>query len=210
MRQRLLVCALVAGLCSIGGRSLAAEPSAASLAQQALTECEAGRQTNDRAERERHFMQGRELAQRAVALDDRSADAHFSLFCNQGEAMRLDGESISDVFGFRALMRELDRTIELKPDHPGALSAKGTFLVRLPRVLGGDVERGEAMLHRVITLDPTAVTARIGLARVCEYRGKLDEGIEYARRALQFAKELGRADKIAEAQAVLAELGAKY
>jgi hypothetical protein len=52
------------------------------------------------------------------------------------------------------------------------------------------------MLHKVITLDPTAVNARISLARVCEYRGKKDEGIEYARRALQFAKELGRADKV--------------
>jgi cytochrome c-type biogenesis protein CcmH/NrfG len=123
--------------------------------------------------------------------------------------MRLDGESLSDVMGLRALIRELDRTIELEPDHPGALSAKGTFLVRLPRLLGGNVDQGEAMLHRVITLDPTAVTARISLARVCEYRGKRDEGIEYARRALQFAKELGRADKVAEAQAMLAELGAK-
>jgi cytochrome c-type biogenesis protein CcmH/NrfG len=123
--------------------------------------------------------------------------------------MRLDGESIRDVLGLRALLRELDRTIELEPNHPGALSAKGTFLVRLPRLLGGNVDQGEAMLHRVITLDPTAVTARISLARVCEYRGKRDEGIEYARRALQFAKELGRADKVAEAQAMLAELGAK-
>ena len=208
MRQRLLVGALVAGLCSIAGPSFATEPSGTSLAQQALTECEVGRQSTDRAERERRFHRGLELAQRAVALDDGSADAHFSLFCNQGEVMRLDGESIRDVLGLRSLLRELDRTIELAPNHPGALSAKGTFLVRLPRLLGGDVARGEAMLHRVITLDPTAVTARIGLARVCEYRGQRDEGIEYARRALQFAKELGRADKVAEAQAMLAELGA--
>jgi len=112
--------------------------------------------------------------------------------------------------GLRALIRELDRTIELQPNHAGALSAKGTFLVRLPRLLGGDVDRGEAMLQRVITLDPTAVNARISLARVCEYRGRRDEGIEYARRALQCAKDLGRADKIAEAQAMLSELGASY
>ena len=210
MRQRLLVCALAAALCSIPGRSIGSDPSAASLAQQALSDCETGRLSNDRAERERLFTRGRELAQRAVALDDRSAAAHFSLFCNQGEVMRLDGESISDVLGLRALLRELDRTIELEPDHSGALAAKGTFLVRLPRLLGGDLERGEAILHRVIRLDPTTVTARIGLARVCEYRGQRDESIEYARRALQFAKELGRADKVAEAQAMLAELGVTH
>ena len=211
MRPRPLACAaLLAALCSGVGQAPAAEPSAATLAQQSLTECETGRQAGDRAERARRFSQGEELARRAVGLDDRSADAHFALFCNRGEAMRLDGESISDVLGLRALLRELDRTLELKPDHPGALAAKGTFLVRLPRLLGGDVDRGEAMLHQVLTLDPTAVTARLGLARVCEYRGKRDEGIEYARRALQFAKELGRADKVAEAQAMLAELGAPY
>ena len=209
MRQRLVLCAaLVAALCSIPVPAVASDPSAASLAQQALAECETGRQATDRAERQRRFARGSELAERAVALDDRSADAHFALFCNRGEAMRVDGESLRDVVGLRSLLRELDRTLELKPDHAGALSAKGTFLVRLPRLLGGDVDRGEAMLQRVITLDPTAVTARISLARVCEYRGKRDEGIEYAQRALQFARELGRADKVAEAQAMLAELGA--
>jgi tetratricopeptide (TPR) repeat protein len=208
MRQHVLA-ALMASLCLGSGPALAND-SAAGLAQQALADCEAGRQSPDHAERERLFVSGRDLAKRAIALDDNSADAHFSLFCNQGEWMRLDGESLSDVVGLRALIRELDRTIELQPDHAGALSAKGTFLVRLPRLLGGDVDRGEAMLHKVITLDPTAVNARISLARVCEYRGRKDEGIEYARRALQFAKELGRADKVAEAQAMLAELGGSY
>ena len=211
MRQRLLLCAaLMAALCALPGPTLASDPSASSLAQQALTECETGRQTNDRGERQRRFSRGLELAERAVTLDDHCADAHFAVFCNRGESMRIDGESLRDVLGIRGLLRELDRTLELKPDHANALSAKGTFLVRLPRVLGGDVDRGEAMLHHVITLDPTAVTARISLARVCEYRGKRDEGIEYARHALQFARELGRADKVAEAQAMLAELGATY
>jgi tetratricopeptide (TPR) repeat protein len=208
MRERLLAAALVAALCSIPGVARASEPSASGLAQQAIDECEAGRQVSDRGERARRFTLGEEMAERAVALDDRCAEAHFALFCNRGESMRLDGESIRDVIGLRALLRELDRTIELEPNHAGALSAKGTFLVRLPRLLGGNVDQGEAMLQRVITLDPTAVNARISLARVCEYRGKRDEGIEYARRALQFAKELGRADKVAEAQAMLAELGA--
>jgi hypothetical protein len=188
------------------GTASAADVSAADLAKRALGECEAGRQATDRGERHRRFTHGEELAAHAVALDDRSADAHFALFCNRGEAMRIDGESIRDVFAFRGLVRELDRTLELQPDHPGALAAKGTFLVRLPRLLGGDVNRGEVMLQHVLELDPTAVSARLGLARVCEYRGERDQGIAYASRALQIARELGRVDKIAEAQAMLDEL----
>lgn len=211
MRERLRVrVALVAALWLVTGVVQAADPSAASLAQQALTECETGRQLANRTERARCFTRGKELAQRAVDLDQGSAPAHFALFCNQGESMRLDGESLSDVLGLRSVIGELDRTLELDPNHAGALSAKGTFLIRLPRLLGGDVARGEAMLRRVLTLDPTAVTARIGLARVCEWRGQRDEGIDYARHALQFAKELGRADKVVEAQALLAELGERY
>lgn len=209
MRQRLRLgaAALGAALCLVGRAGLA-ETTVHDLAAKSLEECEHGRQQRTRPDRASAFARGDDLARRALAMDDRSADAHFALFCNHGEAMRLDGETIGDVLGLRALMHELDRTLELQPDHPGALAAKGTFLVRLPRLLGGDVDRGEAMLQRVLQLDPTAVAARIALARVCEYRGRREEGIAYASRALQFARELGRADKIAEAQAMLDELHA--
>jgi tetratricopeptide (TPR) repeat protein len=209
MRQRLLVrTAFAVALSCLTVRAALADPQARSLAQQALTECETGRQAADRNERGRHFTAGEALAKRAVALDDACAEAHFALFCNRGESMRLDGETLRDVFALRGLLRELDRTLELQPDNADALSAKGNFLVRLPRMLGGDLDRGEAMLRRVLVLDPTAVNARIGLARVCVYRGEHEESVQYATRALEAAKELGRADKVAEAQAMLAELGA--
>jgi tetratricopeptide (TPR) repeat protein len=211
MRQRLLARAalLVALLCLPVCPALA-DPSAKTLALQALSACDAGRISKDRSERAQHFADGEALAAKAVALDDRCAEAHFALFCNRGETMRLDGESLRDVIGLRGLIRELDRTIELQPDYADALSAKGTFLVRLPRVLGGDIDRGEKMLRRVIELDPTAVNARIGLARVCDYRGERAESLRFATRALEVAKETGRTDRIADAQAMLAELGAAH
>jgi hypothetical protein len=183
---------------------------ASDLAAKALAECETGRQAKDRAERARRFSAGEALATKAVALDDGCADAHFALFCNRGETMRLDGETLSDVLALRGLLRELDRTLELSPDHADALASKGLFLIRLPRLLGGDTERGERMLRRVVTLDATSVSARIGLARICKGRGQREEGVAFATRALQAARELGRADKVAEAQAMLAELGASY
>jgi len=186
----------------------AADDSVGSLAAGARTECETGRRTPDRQARKAHFDRGRALAERAVALDDDSADAHFALFCNLGELMRLDGENLSQVFQLRRLISEIDRTLQLNPEHVDAMAAKGTLLVRLPRLLGGDSTRGEAMLREVLQRDPNAFTTRLTLANLCEARGERDEALAFATRALQIAREQGRADKVAEAQAALAELRA--
>src|SRR5882724_7289509 len=85
------------------------------LARRSLEECEAGRRAEARSVRKGHFDHGQSLAERAVAQNDGSPDAHFALFCNMGELMRLDGESISSVFALRRLLVELDRTLELDP-----------------------------------------------------------------------------------------------
>jgi len=122
--------------------------------------------------------------------------------------MRLDGENLTQVFQLRRLMAEVDRTLELDPNHVDAMAAKGTLLVRLPRLLGGDSVKGEAMLRQVLLRDPNAFTTRLALANVCEARGDRQEALAFAARALQIAREQGRADKVAEAQAALSELRA--
>jgi hypothetical protein len=144
-----------------------------------------------------------------VTLDDRSPDAHFSLFCNLGELMRIDGEmSISSVMGFRRMMNELDRTLELAPEHLDALSAKGTFLVRLPVMLGGNPDAGEQLLRRVIDRDPLAVNARLSLAKNYCRRGRHHEAVALASEALALAEAHHRDDFIPEATRVVAQLHA--
>jgi thioredoxin-like negative regulator of GroEL len=66
------------------------------------------------------------------------------------------------------------------------------------------------MLRQVVAEDPNAVSSRLTLAKTCEARGEREEALGLARRALQVARSQGRADKIAEAQATLAELGASH
>jgi tetratricopeptide (TPR) repeat protein len=201
---------LVASLCLCAApmRVRAADATATELATQARAECEAGRRAQDRGERQAHFEKGQQIAQQAVAADDNSAEAHFALFCNMGELMRLDGETITSLFQLHRLMAELDRALELKPDYTDALSSKGQLLVRLPRMLGGDPVKGEALLRQVIASDPNAFNSRLVLAKVCDGRGDRREAIDFATRAFQIAKEQGRADKIAEARATLDELHA--
>jgi hypothetical protein len=186
----------------------ASESVAAQLARQARAECEAGRGATGREVRRSHFERGQALAERAVRADDRLAEAHFGIFCNMGELMRLDGESVSSILALRRLMAALDRTLALDPMHADALGAKGTLLVRLPRLLGGDAVQGEELLRLSVRYDPTAYSSRLMLARTCGARGDRGEAEAFTRRALEIARQQGRADRIAEAQAVLAELDA--
>lgn len=183
-----------------------AEDMAGDLAGQALEECERGRAATDRAARLAHFERGRMLGEQAVARNERSADAHFSLFCNLGELLRIDGESLTSLFGFRRMMNELDRALELDPAHIDALSAKGTLLVKLPGLLGGDSEKGERILERVVRLAPKAVNARLALAKVRHEQGRHQEALTLASDALAIAQQYKRTTFVSEAKAMLQQL----
>jgi tetratricopeptide (TPR) repeat protein len=189
--------------------ALLAQQSPQLLIQGAMKECNTGRVTQDRTSRVGHFEKGQALGEQAVALDDRSADAHFALFCNLGELMRVDGEvNITSVMGFRRMTKELDRTLELAPDHLDALSAKGTFLLRLPSLLGGDREKGEKLLRYVLLKSPQSVNARLSLAKSYCADGRHSEALSLASEALSLAQAQQLDDFTPEAAKVLAQLRA--
>ena len=189
--------------------TLLAQQSPQVLIQGSMKECNAGRIAQDRASRVGHFEKGQALGEQAVALDDRSAEAHFALFCNLGELMRIDGEmSITSVMGFRRMTKELDRTIELAPDHLDALSAKGTFLLRLPSLLGGDREKGEKLLRYVLLKSPQSVNARLSLAKSYCADGRHSEALSLASEALNLAQAQQLDDFTPEAAKVLGQLQA--
>ncbi len=181
--------------------------SAADVASQARSECDKGRGATARDTRKQHFERGEALAVQAVGLDDGNAGAHFAVACNLGELLRLDGEKVTSVLGLRRLLRELDRTLELDPAHVEAMATKGNLLLRLPRMLGGDPVEGERLLREVVRRDDKAVTSRIALAEACKTRGDRAEAVRLASRAREIAAQEGRADKVAEAQATLDDLG---
>jgi tetratricopeptide (TPR) repeat protein len=191
-----------------GAISTAHAETASELAAAAMRECDQGQVAATRDLRVQHFERGQALAEKAVALDDTGAVAHFAIFCNLGEMLRVDGESITSVLKLRQMMRELDRTLELDPDHLDALSSKGVLLVRLPTLLGGDPPRGETMLERVLREDPTCITARITLAEIYAERGARTDAVALAAQARELARASHRADKVAKAEATLARLNA--
>lgn len=201
--QRFIVVGIIGFTYSLIPMLVSAGDAAHVLSQQALQHCEQGRAATGRESKLAYFEQGQALGEQAVATNEGSADAHFALFCNLGEQLRLDGESLTSVFGFRRMMNELDRALEIDPRHIDALSAKGTLLVKLPGLLGGDSEKGELLLQHVIKRAPKAVNARLALAKVrCEH-GNHQEAVALATDALAIARKDGRITFVQEAKAVL-------
>ncbi|OQW30580.1 MAG: hypothetical protein A4E19_09765 [Nitrospira sp. SG-bin1] len=197
-----LVGLLASGALVLPMPSRAQNPGAL-LSKQALEQCNKGRLATDRSARLAHFQQGQTLGEQAVAAEEGSADAHFALFCNLGELLRIDGESLTSIFGLRRMMHELDRALEIDPAHIDALSAKGTLLVKLPSFLGGDSGKGEQLLQRVVQQAPKSVNARLALAKVWCQHGRHADAVTLASEALAIAEKHQRLDFIPEAQAVL-------
>lgn len=186
-----------------------ANKTATELATQSMEECQRGRSAEARHIRLAHFERAQVLAEKAVALNDQLPDAHYSLFCTLGEQLRIDGESLMGAFGFPKMMAELDRTLELDPNHLNAISSKATFLVRLPSFFGGDMEKGKKLLRRVIREEPTCINARLTLAKVLSDDGDYPEAISLAKMALKYSEETGQEDFIKESKLTLAQLRSK-
>lgn len=185
------------------------EESSQALTQQAMDECQKGRLAKDESVRVAHFERGRKLAEKAVELDEGSSEAYFALFCSIGERMRANGEVLFSVFEYKRMMEALDKTLLLNPNHMDALSSKGTILIEVPGLFGGDSEKGEAMLRRVIQNDPQSINARMVVARLCLERGEDQEAFDLAKKALELARAANRDDLLPEAEKTFSEIQTK-
>jgi len=134
------------------------------LAQLDLWLCEIGNTRNDNKLIKHAAEDAASAAEKAVALDSNSSEAH-----------RLEGESLGQLIphvfaggprlGPRST-RELDRAIELDPKNPNAYIARAYNYFFTPKSFGGDKQKAAEMLQKAIELDPNSDTAHVWLAQV--------------------------------------------
>src|SRR5262245_8163022 len=148
----------------IVGTIVAARPSGgqigapgADASTTALSICQKADQSEGE-ERTRLLAHGLTLAEKAVAADESDGKAHFAVFCNLGKQMQ-EASVFRQTLVVHRLKRELELAIALEPDDPQMLIARGAFLVELPAALGGDAEKGRALLRAALTKDPNNHTA---------------------------------------------------
>jgi len=134
----------------------------------------------------RWFQLGEQEAERALALNEANADAHFLLAANRGQVANRKLASPSIVAD---LEQHLLRAVQLNPRHAFALHMMAILLRDTPFFLRGylkgsrnDVER---YLVTAIEADPNLARARLDLA-------------EYYRSAGQIAKARAQAQAVIE------------
>ncbi|HVN84609.1 MAG TPA: tetratricopeptide repeat protein [Candidatus Binatia bacterium] len=212
-RAKILVAIFVATLCTAARvsaqraaeASVARDPAkSAELAQRSLDLLKLAEE-GDPPSKAECYTQGLGFARQAVALDDRNADAHFAVFATMGRLM-LEHGATPNPFNLLKINRELDRTLELNPRHSDALASKGGLARQLPTLLGGSLSKAERYLQQSIEIDPTAVGARIELARVYQDMGQEPKAVSLLRTAVELAEQQGRTRKRAEAEQLLGQL----
>lgn len=152
------------------------------------------------------YARGKALAERALAVEANNAEAHFALFANWGRWLQVDGW-FKNSYRLPALWTELNRTLELDPEHPDALAAKGGLFLELPGYLGGDVAKAQGYLEQAVKLDPDSVGARLELAECYIMEDRHEEARGLVLVARRIATERGKKHYIRRADGLLTKLG---
>jgi len=184
--------------------ALTSAESAQKLSTQALVCLRRGEDAITKESRLAAYREGLDLAERALAADDLNADAHFAVFANRGRILLLEGATVNP-FNLLSANRELERTLELNPNHSDALAAKGGLYRQLPLLLGGSLSKAEQCLVRAIEIDPNAVGARIELAQTYRDMGEPERGIPLLHKAAEVAERVGKYRQLGEARVLLQE-----
>ncbi|HMV49854.1 MAG TPA: FlgO family outer membrane protein [Blastocatellia bacterium] len=122
------------------------------------------------------FLEARAAAERAVGLDESLAEAHLAL-----------GTALTEK-DYPAALRELERTLELNPNHAQAHNVYSVMVLGL-----GEFKKAVEHAAKARNLDPLSVSinTNLGMALFCDHR--YDEAAAHLRKALELDANLPRA-----------------
>jgi tetratricopeptide (TPR) repeat protein len=153
------------------------------VAQLNLWLCEAGHVNNDNKTVKQGAQDGIAAAEKAVALNANSSEAH-----------RLNGDLTGELIGvvFMGGMRhgkhagdELDKAIQLDPNNAEAYIGRAIGYFFTPSTFGGSKDKAAELLQKAISIDPNSGRAHIWLAQVYQSQGKHDDAQREINEALR-------------------------
>jgi len=117
------------------------------------------------AERIAAYEHGVEAARRAVAVAPRNDHAHLYVAINSGRLAELRGLTRA-VTLIGTIREESETVLRLNPTNVEGLILAASLAAEMPRVMGGDRAKAEALFRRALELDPHQTGGRLELARL--------------------------------------------
>ena len=131
----------------------------------------------DEKERLSAYGKGKQIAKKALTLDETQAEAHFVYAMNLGSEAKLKGIT-AGMLHLDEILRHVHRTIELQPDHAPALQMLGGLLAELPWFAGGNEKAAKQYLSQAIKIDGNYTKARLFLAKLYLKEGNTQAAID--------------------------------
>lgn len=117
------------------------------------------------AEKLAAYDHGREAARRAVAAAPNNDMAHLWLAMNTGRYAEARGFT-AGLKMLSSIRESTDTALKLNPKNVDALILSGGIFANVPRLMGGDRAKAEALFKRALELDPHKTSGRIELAEL--------------------------------------------
>lgn len=134
------------------------------------------------------YQESAEHARRATELAPENPETHFERARALGRLAEFRG--IFETLDIAATVREeLERTLELDPDHAGALHALALWHHHVPWIAGGRTGEIRPLFERAIEIEPENISHRRAFGEVLIEIGELEAGREQLEAALEIEAE---------------------
>lgn len=167
-----------------------------------------GERRTDRKERRELFEKARAHAEKALALDERCAEAHYWWGVAAGRVGQERG-MLRSLFLVGPIKKSMRRALELDPSLGRAHQVLGEILRQLPGFAGGSDKGAVAELERAVEVSPAYTAAYPSLAEAYLAVGEKEKAKAALRAALavRAPEDPGEHDEnVADAKRMLAEL----
>jgi len=110
------------------------------------------------------FKKGSQIAKKAIKIAPTDPNAYFYFAANEASLAKSKG-IFGSFFLVKRIKKNINKVLELDPNHTEGIALKGAFLNSIPGMLGGDVKEAEQLIRKALILDPHLTSTKIFLAK---------------------------------------------
>lgn len=124
------------------------------------------------------YTKGTEYGQKAIKIDGDNEWGHLWYVVNLGRRSQTKGVFNSLAY-VPTVKKEVNRVLEIDPEHTIALDVKAMFYYELPGLLGGNVNKSIELLDEALAIDSAYALLYVDMAKCYIKKKEYDKARQY-------------------------------